>query len=108
MDNTQLYNTSTNDSVTDATKGTAIMVLESCILVFLDVAAIFGNSLVCAAFYRNPSLRKVTNYFVFSLALTDLSMAVLVMPRLVPLQRWRIDGLPETLVAKYTLFVVIV
>ena len=58
MDNTQLYNTSTNDSVTDATKGTAIMVLESCILVFLDVAAIFGNSLVCAAFYRNPSLRQ--------------------------------------------------
>ena len=38
-----------------------------------------GNSLVCLAFHRNPSLRTVTNYFVLSLALTDLSMALFVM-----------------------------
>ena len=57
-----------------------MVVVESCIFVLLNVAALVGNSLVCLAFYRNFSLRTVTNYFVLSLALTDLSMAVLVMP----------------------------
>ena len=57
-----------------------MVVVESCIFVLLNVAALVGNSLVCLAFYRNFSLRTVTNYFVLSLALADLSMAVLVMP----------------------------
>ena len=39
-----------------------------------------GNTLVCVAFYRNTSLRTITNNFILSLALTDLLMAVLVMP----------------------------
>ena len=39
-----------------------------------------GNSLVCVALYRNVSHRTVTNNFILSLALTDLLMAVLVMP----------------------------
>ena len=38
------------------------------------------NLLVCIAFYKNPSLRSITNYFVLSLALTDLAMAVFVIP----------------------------
>ena len=63
-----------------ATRGTALTVVESCIFVLVDVAALVGNLLVCLAFYRNSSLRKVTNYFVFSLALADLSMAVSVIP----------------------------
>ena len=56
------------------------MVVESCIFILLDFAALVGNSLVCLAFYRNLSLRTVTNYFIFSLAITDLSAAVLIMP----------------------------
>ena len=73
-------NTSINDSVVDTTRGTASRVVGSCILIFLDLAALVGNSLVCLAFYRKPSLRTVTNYFVLSLALTDMSIAVLVIP----------------------------
>ena len=73
-------NVSTNISVTASTTATALVVVESCIFVLLNVATLVGNSLVCLAFYRNFSLRTVTNYFVLSLALTDLSMAVLVMP----------------------------
>ena len=63
-----------------ATRGTALIVVESCIFVLVNVSAFVGNLLVCLAFYRNSSLRKVTNYFVLSLALTDLAMAVLVIP----------------------------
>ena len=69
-----------NFSETTSPQTTALVVVESCILVLLNVATLVGNSLVCLAFYRNPSLRTATNYFVLSLALTDLSMAVLVMP----------------------------
>ena len=69
-----------NVSVVTATRGTTLIIVESCIFVLLNIAALVGNSLVCLAFYRNRSLRTVTNYFVLSLAITDLSMAVLVMP----------------------------
>ena len=80
MSNSLLDNTSNNGSVAESTRGTVFIAVESCIFILLDFAAFVGNSLVCAAFYRNPSLGTVTNYFVLSLALTDLSMAVLVMP----------------------------
>ena len=80
MSSNQLHNISTNDSAPETVGGTALIVVESCIFILLDFAAIVGNSLVCTAFYRNPSLRTVTNYFVLSLALTDLSIAVLIIP----------------------------
>ena len=60
-------------------RDTALMVAEACISVILNIAALAGNLLVCLVFYRNPSLLTVTNYFVLSLAITDLSMAVLEM-----------------------------
>ena len=80
MNHSYQPNASMNVSVSSPTRATALVVVESCIFVLLNIATLVGNSLVCLAFYRNPSLRTVTNYFVLSLALTDLSMAVLVMP----------------------------
>ena len=81
MNNSQLHcNNSSNGSVAHNSRVIALIAVESCIFIVLDLAALIGNSLVCLAFYRNPSLRTVTNYFVLSLALTDLSMAVLIMP----------------------------
>ena len=80
MNSSQQPNAWTNISVATATRGTTLIIVESCIFVLLNIAALAGNSLVCLAFYRNPSLRTVTNYFVLSLAITDLSMAVLVLP----------------------------
>ena len=80
MNNLSESNASTKVSVTAATQEIALVVVESCIVVLLDIAALVGNLLVCLAFYKNRSLRTVTNYFVLSLAITDLSMAVLVMP----------------------------
>ena len=80
MSSNQLHNTTTNGSVPYTVRGTTLRVVESCIFILLDLAALVGNSLVCLAFYRNPSLRTVTNYFILSLALTDLSAAVLAIP----------------------------
>ena len=61
-------------------RGTALVVAESCIFILMALASFIGNVLVCLAFYRNPSLRTITNYFVLSLAITDLSAALFLMP----------------------------
>ena len=49
-------------------------------LAFLIVFTIFGNVLVCVAFYLCRDLRTVTNYFVVSLAVADLLVGFLCMP----------------------------
>uniref|UniRef100_A0A3P8TQ03 D(1B) dopamine receptor n=1 Tax=Amphiprion percula TaxID=161767 RepID=A0A3P8TQ03_AMPPE len=56
-------------------------VLTGCVLALLIVWTLLGNFTVCAAVYRYRHLRaKVTNIFIVSLALSDLLVAVLVMP----------------------------
>ncbi|XP_029353154.1 uncharacterized protein LOC115039292 [Echeneis naucrates] len=55
--------------------------LTGCVLALLIVWTLFGNFTVCAAVCRYRHLRaKVTNIFIVSLALSDLLVAVLVMP----------------------------
>lgn len=49
-------------------------------LAVLIVFTIFGNMLVCAAFYLCRDLRNVTNYFVVSLAMADLLVGFVCMP----------------------------
>lgn len=44
------------------------------------IAAIFLNVLVIWAIYRNPTLRSVTNYWIISLAIADLLIAILGVP----------------------------
>ncbi|XP_045457169.1 5-hydroxytryptamine receptor 1A-alpha [Melitaea cinxia] len=46
----------------------------------LVVCTAAGNVLVCLAIYLERRLQNVTNYFLMSLAITDLLVAVLVMP----------------------------
>ncbi|KAL4228726.1 hypothetical protein ACF0H5_011769 [Mactra antiquata] len=50
-----------------------------CLLLF-PVFTVFGNILVVLSVYRERSLRHVTNYFICSLAVADLLVAVIVMP----------------------------
>ncbi|KAE8739796.1 hypothetical protein FOCC_FOCC014688, partial [Frankliniella occidentalis] len=39
-----------------------------------------GNALVCAAVYRNPGMRTVTNYFLVNLAVADFLVILLCLP----------------------------
>jgi len=54
--------------------------LWSLLLLVFPVATAFGNALVCVSFWTERSLQTVTNYFIVSLAVADLMVAVLVMP----------------------------
>ncbi|XP_039640637.1 D(1)-like dopamine receptor [Perca fluviatilis] len=65
----------------DGGGGRGLRVLVGCVLSLLIVSTLLGNALVCAAVVRFRHLRsKVTNFFVISLAVSDLLVAVLVMP----------------------------
>uniref|UniRef100_A0A670HSF3 G-protein coupled receptors family 1 profile domain-containing protein n=1 Tax=Podarcis muralis TaxID=64176 RepID=A0A670HSF3_PODMU len=57
------------------------VVLGVCLLWLLVLSTLLGNALVCLAIVRFRHLRaKVTNWFVLSLASSDLCVALLVMP----------------------------
>ena len=59
----------------------AAQVAAGSLLALLILWTLFGNVLVCAAIVRYRHLRsKVTNIFIVSLAVSDLLVAVLVMP----------------------------
>ena len=80
MNISSVFNFTSNVSLTDASpRGIVLIIVESFIFLVLNTTALVGNLLVCAAFYRNPSLRTVTNIFILSLALTDILMAVFAM-----------------------------
>ena len=49
-------------------------------LLVLPALTLFGNILVCLSVYIERSLHTVTNYFIVSLAVADIMVAVLVMP----------------------------
>ena len=50
------------------------------ILIIFPLLTIFGNILVVISVYREKSLHTVTNYFVVSLAISDITVAAVVMP----------------------------
>nr|XP_056705513.1 D(1) dopamine receptor-like [Euleptes europaea] len=61
--------------------GSRWKVLAGCLLALLVLSTLVGNALVCLAVLRFHHLRsKVTNWFVLSLAASDLCVALLVMP----------------------------
>jgi hypothetical protein len=49
-------------------------------LILFPLFTIFGNVLVVISVYREKSLHTITNYFVVSLAISDIAVAAVVMP----------------------------
>ncbi|XP_077121930.1 D(1A) dopamine receptor [Ranitomeya variabilis] len=73
--------TSMDGEMLFAEKESSFRILMGCLLSVLILSTLFGNTLVCAAVIRFRHLRsKVTNFFVISLAVSDLLVAMLVMP----------------------------
>lgn len=53
-----------------------LVILKCIIMVFIILAAIFGNLLVIVSVMRHRKLRVITNYFVVSLAFADMLVAI--------------------------------
>ena len=53
---------------------------ESTIFILINITAILGNCFVLAAISRNPGLRKIANWYILTLAMADLFVAVTCMP----------------------------
>ncbi|XP_056130441.1 D(1B) dopamine receptor [Lampris incognitus] len=76
-----MWNTNETEATPNFSKEVVIRTLTGCLLSLLIVWTLLGNILVCSAVMRFRHLRtKVTNIFIVSLALSDLFVAVLVMP----------------------------
>lgn len=87
-DNHQLINTSASDlnEVYNSNNSNNISERENVnnywalLAIILVVGTAAGNILVCLAITWEKRLQNVTNYFLMSLAITDLMVAILVMP----------------------------
>ncbi|XP_068628951.1 5-hydroxytryptamine receptor 2A [Battus philenor] len=69
-----------SDNVTIFVEKEAVNNWWALIALALVLCTAAGNVLVCLAIYLERRLQNVTNYFLMSLAITDLLVAVLVMP----------------------------
>lgn len=63
-----------------ANRSLAQVIAETTTLALITLAALVGNSCVLFVFYKSPRLRTVTNYYVIALAVSDVAMAMAVMP----------------------------
>ncbi|XP_022243116.1 octopamine receptor beta-2R-like [Limulus polyphemus] len=55
------------------------VVIKTCVMCIIMVAAVSGNSLVIVSVFRHHKLRITTNYFIMSLAFADTLVALLAM-----------------------------
>ena len=62
------------------TRGTVAVVIHTVILVHATIFSLTGNMFIIYALYRNRRLRTITNFYVVSLALADMMMAILSFP----------------------------
>ena len=61
-------------------RNTETVVSETAILSLVMLLSLAGNLLVCFAVYKNPRLRCPSNYYIISLALSDILQALCTMP----------------------------
>lgn len=54
--------------------------INTAIFALTTMSSLSGNSVVCFAFYRNRRLRTITNFYILSLALADMMVAVFIFP----------------------------
>ena len=74
-----LMGNSSNFSMSDE-PDSPVPAFWSILLLIFPVFTVFGNVLVVLSIYRERTLRHVTNYFICSLAIADIMVAVVVMP----------------------------
>lgn len=72
--------------------------------ILLIIIIICGNVLVCLSVYTEKALKTTTNYFIVSLAVADLLLAVLVLPLFVYAEVSYETSLPRYLINRYNMY----
>ena len=73
-------------NMSNDTKGDSLFILtdnriaSATFMGILFFTAVFGNLLVCIAFTRFRQMRSLTNYYVFSLAISDIMVGLICIP----------------------------
>lgn len=62
------------------TRSEALTIVESGLMIALNILSLIGNIMVCIAVYRNTRLRTSTNIYIVALAISDLLSAIFIMP----------------------------
>ena len=99
----------------DDSRSFAEVVVHTVLISQAMVLSLLGNSLFCLAFYRNRGLRTITNIYLLSLAMADLTVATFVFPSVLlasGLRRWpfshgfcKFTGLLTTFWAEFSLLI---
>ena len=55
-------------------------IVAAVFVAILIITTLFGNVLVCVSFYKFANLRTICNYFIVSLSVADILVALLAMP----------------------------
>ena len=94
------YSCKPYQSDTDMTKG--VKIFSYCVLLLVSV---LGNSLLIAVIRRNKRMQTITNYLIANMAVSDILITVLAVPRqiteiLLGPRRWLINGVLGSLLCK--------
>ena len=86
----------------DSSVSKELKIFFYCVLLLLSV---FGNSLLIAIIKRGKRMKTVTNYLIANMAVSDILITVLAVPRkiteiLLGPRRWLIDGLLGSVLCK--------
>lgn len=69
--------------------------IELSVLIIVWVLSVFGNVLVCIVIYRSRRVQSTTNFFVVSLAISDLLLSFLCVPMIasrIAVSRWMLGS----------------
>ena len=89
----------------DATSTQTLRVIVYCMII---VVSIFGNSMTIAVVWRNKNMRKALDFFIVNLALTDLAITCVYMPRVIVMwlrgSVWLVEGVFGAILCKVVPF----
>jgi len=86
----------------------AFKIILTVLYTVLFFTSLLGNILVIVVVYRNKSLRNSANYFIVNMAVSDLFIPILVIPRVIKQMSadhsWEITGLTGEILCKLVYF----
>lgn len=89
----------------DATSTQTLRVVVYCVII---AVSIFGNCMTIAVVRRNKNMRKALDFFIVNLALTDLTITCVYMPRVIVMwlrgSAWLVEGVFGAILCKVVPF----